>query len=53
MLPQGLGRDARSQKVIGTADATAETASAGTVAGPQIQVVLNWFEDLKQRMSRN
>ena len=39
------------KKIIGTADAAADPASSGTPAGPQIQAVLNWFEDLKQRMS--
>ena len=39
------------RKIIGTADASADPTSSGTPAGLQIQVVLNWFEDLKQRMS--
>ena len=30
---------------------SADQAQSGTPAAPQIQVVLNWFEDLKQRMS--
>ena len=38
------------KKIIGTADASADPASSGTPAGPQIRVVLNWFEDLKQRV---
>ena len=38
------------KKIIGTAEASADPVSSGTTAGPQIQVVLNWFEDLKQRV---
>jgi serine/threonine-protein kinase len=39
------------KKIIGTADASADPTPSGTPAVPQIQVVLNWFEDLKQRMA--
>ena len=36
-------------KLIGATDAD-DTASSGTPAAPQIRVVLNWFEELKQRV---
>jgi Tol biopolymer transport system component len=38
------------QRFIGVHDAT--TSRAGTVSIPRIQVVLNWFEELKQRVPR-
>jgi eukaryotic-like serine/threonine-protein kinase len=31
----------------------ADAAQPGTLASPQIQVVLNWFEDVKQRMAKH
>ena len=41
ILPDG-------QRFIGVIPA--ETGESGAPANPQIQVVLNWFEDLKQRV---
>jgi hypothetical protein len=40
-----ISRDGK--KLIGVADADSGATPSGT---PQIQVVLNWFEELKQRV---
>ena len=40
------------KQIFGTVDASTE-AQSGSVAAPTIQVVLNWFEELKQRVPVN
>jgi hypothetical protein len=37
------------KRVIGVTDAT-ESAASGEAAAPQIEVVLNWFTDLRARV---
>jgi hypothetical protein len=44
--PFDIGRD--GQRFLSFVDAA--TAQDNTPAAPQIQVVLNWFEELKQRV---
>lgn len=42
-----ISRD--GQRFLGLIDATQATPS-GAAEGPQIQVVLNWFDELKRRV---
>ena len=37
------------KRIIGVIDAATPTTTVGAATSPQIQVVLNWFEELKQR----
>jgi serine/threonine-protein kinase len=39
------------KRLIGVTDVSTAGQTSGTPAAPQLQVVLNWFEELKQRMA--
>jgi hypothetical protein len=43
-----IAPDGRTINVVAAGQASGQTASSGALAAPQIQVVLNWTEELKR-----
>jgi hypothetical protein len=48
----GIGFPSGTINVVAAGQASGQTASSGAPAAPQIQVVLNWFEELKAKAPR-